>query len=176
VQKRVGYQLAVTFFGLAIVIFLMAWPLSPHDQALGLPFAPHWTAVHLVLMAADGFLAGAILAAAGWLRPPDQELLYQSCNLGRLSIPMGLLLFLIGALFYPFALLFYLPLAYRQASVSRSVLTLFTAAFVLVVGFCCFAAPRDATIETLLLGGNVIFPTMLVGWFIGELFRPSWAG
>jgi tetratricopeptide (TPR) repeat protein len=172
-QKRVGYQLAVTFFGLAIVLFMMAWPLSLRDTPMGLGFAPHWTITHLALMALDGVFAGAILAAAGWLRPPDQELLYQSVGVGRLSIPMGVLLFLFGILFYPLALILYLPVAYRQASISRSVLTLFTAAFLVVLGFT-FAAPRGGTVETLLLGGNVVFPAMLVGWFIGELFRPSW--
>jgi len=172
-QKRVGYQLAVTFFGLAIVLFMMAWPLGRSEAPIGLGFAPHWTLSHLVFMAIDGLFAGAILAAAGWLRPPDQELLYQTFGLGRFNLPMGVLLFLTGILFYPLALLLYLPIAYQQASVSRSVLSVFAAAFLLVLGFT-FAAPRDGTVETLLLGGNVLFPAMLFGWFIGELFRPSW--
>lgn len=173
-QKRLGYQLAVTFFGLAVVFFLMAWPLGRTELPMGLAFAPHWTLSHLVFMAIDGLFAGAVLAAAGWLRPPDQELLYQSFSVGRLNIPMGVLLFLVGILSYPLALLLYLPLAFRQASVSRSVLTVFTAVFVLVLGFTV-AAPAKAQWETMLFGGNVIFPAMLFGWFIGELFRPSWA-
>jgi len=171
-QKRVGYQLAVTFFGLAIVLFMMAWPLGRGEGPLGLGFAPHWTLSHLVLMATDGLFAGAVLAAAGWLRPPDQELLYQTFGIGRFNFPIGLLLFLASILFYPVALLLYLPIAYRQASVSRSVLTVFAAAFLLVLGFT-FADPK-AQVDTLLLGGNVLFPAMLGGWFIGELFRPSW--
>lgn len=171
-QKRVGYQLAVTFFGLAVVFFLMAWPLGRNDTPMGLGFAPHWTLSHLAFMAIDGVFAGAVLAAAGWLRPPDQELLYQTFGVGRLNIPLGLLVIVTALLFYPLALLAYLPVAYRQASVSRSVLTVFAATFFLVLGFT-FADPQSQT-ETLLLGGNVLFPALIMGWFIGELFRPSW--
>lgn len=171
-QKRAGYQLAVTFFGLAVIFFLMAWPLSRTDTPMGLGFAPHWTFTHLALMALDGVFAGAVLAAAGWLRPPGQELVYQTFGVGRFNIPMGLLVCVTALLFYPLALLAYIPVAYRQASVSRSVLTVFAAAFFLVLGFT-FADPRAQT-ETLLLGGNVLFPTLIVGWFIGDLFRPSW--
>lgn len=173
-QKRVGYQLAVTFFGLAVILFVMAWPVGRGEAPLGLPFAPHWSLTHLVFMGIDGLFAGAVLAAAGWLRPPDQELLYQTFRFGRLNVPMGLLLAVTSILFAPAAMLLYLVLAYRQATVSRSVMLLFGAAFALALGFT-FAAPLAAQTETLLFGANVLFFSMLFGWFIGDLFRPSWA-
>lgn len=173
-QKRVGYQLAVTFFGLAVILFVMAWPIGRGEGPLNLPLVSHWTLTHLVFMGIDGLFAGAVLAAAGWLRPPDQELLYQSIRFSRLGIPMGLILGVTSLLFAPAALVLYVLLAYRQASVSRSVMTLFGAAFLLALGFT-FAAPQGAQTETLLFGANVLFVSMLFGWFIGDLFRPSWA-
>jgi hypothetical protein len=29
--------------------------------------------------------------------------------------------------------------------------------------------------QLLLVGGNVIFLSMLAGWFFGDIFRPLWA-
>ncbi|MCC2670496.1 MAG: molecular chaperone DnaJ [Armatimonadetes bacterium] len=173
-QKRVGYQLAVTFFGLAGILFLMAWPIGRMEPSLGIPVAPHWTLPHLVIMSLNGLLTGAIMAAAGWLRPAGQELVYQTFGIGRLSIPMGLLLTVLGLLFLPVALLIYIPLAYRQASVSHSVLTAFGTAFALALGFTVTAQPATQ-LETMLFGGNVLFVSMLLGWFVGEIFRPDWA-
>jgi len=54
-----------------------------------------------------------------------------------------------------------------------SLTTAVVAALVLVGGFA-FAGPADAVGETFLVGGNVIFASMLFGWLIGDLFRPSW--
>jgi curved DNA-binding protein CbpA len=173
-QKRVGYQLAVTFFGLAVILFLMAWPVGRGEAGLDLAFAPHWTLSHVVFLGIEGLFAGVVLGAAGWLRPPDQELLYQSFRLGRLNVPMGLLLVALGLVFAPIALAAYVILAFRHASVSRSVLTVFGVAFLLNLAFT-FATPHVAQNETLLFGANVIFVASLFGWFIGDLFRPSWA-
>lgn len=173
-QKRAGYQLAVTFFGLAVMLFLMAWPVGRGEAALNLPFVPHWTLSHVVFLGIEGLFAGVVLGAAGWLRPPDQELLYQSFRLGRLNIPMGILLVATGILFAPIALAAYVILAFRHASVSRSVLLVFGAAFMLTLAFT-FATPHIPQSETLIFGANVIFVSALFGWFVGDLFRPSWA-
>jgi len=174
-QKRVGYQLSVTFFGLALVLFLMAWPVGRSEVSLGLAFVPHWTLTHVVVLGIEGLFTGAILGAAGWLRPPDQELLYQSFRLGRLNVPMGILLVTTGILFAPIALALYVILAFRHASVSPSVLLVFGAAFMVTLAFT-IATPHIAQSETLLFGANVVLVASLFGWFIGDLFRPSWAG
>ncbi|MGV3722459.1 MAG: tetratricopeptide repeat protein, partial [Actinomycetota bacterium] len=173
-QKRAGYQLAVTFFGLAVMLFLMAWPVGRGEAGLDLPFAPHWTLSHLVFLGIEGLFAGVVLGAAGWLRPPDQELLYQWFRLGWLNVPMGLLLVGAGILFAPLALAAYVILAFRHASVSRSVLLVFAVAFLLTLAFT-FATPHIVQSETLIFGANVIFVASLFGWFVGDLFRPSWA-
>jgi hypothetical protein len=47
----------------------------------------------------------------------------------------------------------------------------FVATFVFV---CCYAAlvPPEVGRQILLLGGNVVFVSMLLGWLVGDLFRP----
>jgi hypothetical protein len=29
--------------------------------------------------------------------------------------------------------------------------------------------------QTLLFGGNFVWLSLLLGWFVGDLFRPNWA-
>ena len=45
---------------------------------------------------------------------------------------------------------------------------------VLERSFALAPDPRTAQ-QTLLLGGNIVWLAALCGWFIGDLFRPSWA-
>jgi hypothetical protein len=35
--------------------------------------------------------------------------------------------------------------------------------------------PAEATRQVLLFGGNVVFLSMLLGWLLGDLFRPAWS-
>ena len=35
--------------------------------------------------------------------------------------------------------------------------------------------PPEATRQVLLFGGNVVFVSMMVGWLLGDLFRPQWS-
>jgi curved DNA-binding protein CbpA len=176
-SKHALYQLAVSFLGAAAVLLLILWPLAGDGTPLGLPMVSEWTFSHLLRMAIAGILSGGILAAAAWLAPIDRELFYPTVGWGRLSFSLGLVLLLLGALWLPAALLVYLPIAYRQQSASRSVLTLLGVAFALVFGFWLAAGQLspEAQAQTLLFSGNIVFLSMLCGWFIGDLFRPAWA-
>jgi hypothetical protein len=86
---------------------------------------------------------------------------------------MGALLGLFGAVFLPLALIVYLMLSYFQEAISPSVLGVFAAAFMITLGFF-FRSSLGGGLDTLLFGGNIVFLSMLLGWFIGDLFRPEW--
>jgi hypothetical protein len=177
-----GYKLAVACFGLAFILLLMFWrPIPTAEEAkLGVPLVGNWTLTHLFFMALDGFLTGVMLAAGAWIRPIDQELFYQSIGSPRRPMPVGVILGFFGAVFLPVALGIYVVIAYLQQSVSGSVLAAIGAAIALTFGFMMAAGmpPNPDTqmqTETLMFGGNVIFVTLLCGWFVGDLFRPAWA-
>lgn len=172
-EKRVIYQLMCTFFGTALMVLLLFWPGAQGDPTLGIPFVGHWTLSFLFRMFLCGLAVGGTLSVAGWVRPPDQELLYPSVRLPFVSVPLGLVLAVAGALFLPAALVLYLVLGFFQRLVTRSVMVAFTLCFALTILFM-FNSPAEAPIETLFFGGNALFVSLLCGWFLGDLFRPSW--
>jgi curved DNA-binding protein CbpA len=173
-KNHLSYQMAVSFFGLAVIVFLLMWRPAIDDARLMWPVVGNWTLSHLSFMALDGLVCGAVLASAAWIRPIDRELFYQFLGSQRLPVPTGVLLAALSLVFMPLSLAAYGAIAYIQETASNSVLLIYGAAFFLTFGFV-MVAPPDAWIETLLFGGNVLFVTMLCGWFIGDLFRPDWA-
>jgi curved DNA-binding protein CbpA len=173
-SQRMGRQLAITFLGLAVVIFLIVWRPAEDREELGWLLIPHWTLSHLLFMGLAGLAAGAILAAAGWLRPAEQELFYRSVSFGRRGLPLGIILGVVGAIFFPFSVVLYLVIGYFQDVLSPSLFAVFAAVFALTIGFF-LRSPTGAEWETFLFSGNVIFPAMMIGWGVGDLFRRSWA-
>jgi hypothetical protein len=83
-------------------------------------------------------------------------------------------LFVTGALFFYLAGVIYVLVAALQDSFSASVLKLLVATLSLVCAIALLAPP-EATRQVLLFGGNVVFVSMLVGWLLGDLFRPQWS-
>jgi hypothetical protein len=171
---RLAYRLVVTSLGAAIIVFLMFWWPHIHDTMLEIPPFAHWTVSQLLITAADGFLAGIVLAAAGWVRPFSAEMSGNPLGGARKRVPLNLVLCLFGAVSLPLALVVYLLIAYLQGYLSLSILGVFGVAIALTCGFVA-AAPPIAQLETLWLGGNLLFLTLLLGWYVGDLFRPRWA-
>ena len=169
-----GYKMAVASFGFALVLFLVIWGSGVAATNRAEPVLGAWTLMHLGLLAGTGLLSGAVLAAGAWIRPIDQELFFVSVGGPRKSMPVGLLLTVAGALFLPLALGIYLLFARLQESISGSMIAVFGAVVGVTLGFALAPDPKTAQ-QTLLLGGNVVWLATLCGWFIGDLFRPSWA-
>jgi hypothetical protein len=92
-------------------------------------------------------------------------------------VPVGLLLFVSGCLFFYLAGLIYVIIAALQDSFSASIVKLFFATLSLVCAVALLVPPEQAqaTRQVLLFGGNVVFVSMMVGWLLGDLFRPPWA-
>ena len=174
-RKRAAYRLTVGSLGLALVLFFMIWwPRLPDTPRFDWQLVNEWTFTQLSFMALDGFLLGLVMAAAVLIRPMDQELFYASIGSPRRSAPLGLLLTIFGAVFLPLAIAVYLTVAWVQESLSVSVILVLGASVALAFGFG-MVCPHEAQMQTLLFGGNVIFISLLLGWFIGDLFRPNWA-
>jgi len=173
-NNRAGYKMAWASFGFAIVLFLIMWSggltRGPERQAiLGV-----WTLGQVGMYALCGFLTGAILAGGAWVRPIDQELFFTGVGSPRRGMPLGILLMVIGALFFPAAILAYIVFAWMREALSHSVLSVLLATALVTLGFLMVTEPAQQQ-QTLLFGGNVVFVAMMVGWIVGDLFRPGWA-
>ena len=66
---------------------------------------------------------------------------------------------------------FYILMGLLQMSLSRSVLIAF-AGVAAVVGLASLVYIPEARTQVLLFGGNISFLAMLIGWYIGTMFRP----
>jgi hypothetical protein len=168
-----GYKMAVASFGFALVVFLIIWGSSLVQNGRFEPFIGGWSLTHVGLFAGAGFASGLILAAGAWIRPIDQELFYTSLGTRRRSLPLGLMLTVAGALFFPLAIGAYVIFARLQEAVSSSILAVLGVTALVTLGFV-FAAERTL-MQTLLFGGNFVWLSLLLGWFVGDLFRPNWA-
>lgn len=89
-------------------------------------------------------------------------------------MPIGVILASFGMVFLPLALFVYLVIAYFQEAPSPSILAAFGMSFFLTLCFVYAASPGDQ-LYTGLYGGNIVFPALLTGWFVGDFFRPRWA-
>ncbi len=174
-QKSMSFQLGVSCLGFALVVFLMFWSptLPSNKEVLNWPFVPNWSFGQLIFMAADGFLAGVVLAVAGWLGQPEHEIIFPTLKLGRFQVRVWVALLLLSLLSFPLAVAVYLGHVIAQRGGSKAVLGLMGVAGFLVFGFALLH-DSAAFWETLFFGGNVIFTMSILGWFIGDLFRPSW--
>lgn len=172
-SNLVGYKMAVASFGFALVLFLIIWGSGLAQAQDAESLIGGWTVTHLLLFSSAGFFSGAILAAGAWLRPIDQELFFTTLGSGRRTLPLGLLLTVSGALFFPMAVGVYLIFARLHEAISGSILGALGVTAAVTLGFV-FAA-EQSLMQTLLFGGNVVWLALLCGWFIGDLFRPGWS-
>jgi hypothetical protein len=174
-RRQVNQRMFLGAFGFALALFLMLIvEHTPGQPITDLPWISHWTAPLLWMMVLDGVLVGATLSLANMVRPIDEELLLPSVARGSSGVPVGLLLTLIGGMFFYAGVVMYTLIGLLQESFSLSVLMVFLSTFALVVCFA-FLAPERAAGQVMLFGGNVIFVSMLAGWFLGDLFRPLWS-
>ncbi len=171
---RLVYRLVLATLGASLVLFLMYWWPHLHDARLELPVFTNWTLSQLIVTALDGFIAGMILASTGFIRPFTAEMTVHPLTAPRRRAPLNLVLSLFAFVSLPLALVVYLIISYLQGYVSYSVLTAFGVAAAMTFGFFS-AAPPMAQLETLAVSGNILFLTLLLGWYVGDLFRPRWA-
>ncbi len=173
-QRNLSYQLGISFLGFSLVFFILIWGPTVKSEPLGWSLVEHWTFAHLIFMGASGFISGMVLAAAGWLGQMEHEVLFPYVTLFGRNIRLWLMLLLTGILSFPLTLGAYAFFCRLQQAPSRSVLALLGLSVFLTLGFALLA-PDSAAMETVFYGGNIVFTTMLVGWFIGDLFRPAWS-
>jgi curved DNA-binding protein CbpA len=176
VRRRLNQRMLIGSAGLSLSLFFLLILNNLHGPPLeAFALISQWTAPMLWVMVLDGALIGAVLSLTGLVRRMDEELIFPSLSRGgSAGVPIGLILFVTGALFFYLAGIIYVLIAVMQDSFSASVLKLLCATLSLVCAVALLV-PAEATRQVLLFGGNVVFVAMMIGWVVGDLFRPSWS-
>lgn len=167
--------LTVLAFGalIAVSVLIILFPGNPVAEGLG------GLGLSLNLFAAlgaAGAAGGILLAFLGRMRPVSEELWGQGKNGGssRPSVPLGLLLTISAFVWFYASFLAYIGLAALRNRFSPSILRAYAATLALVVLFSLLYRPvgaANAGWQVTLLAGNILFPCLLFGWFLGDAFR-----
>ena len=123
-------------------------------------------------MSAAGALMGATMTITGMIRRIEDDLILTGST-GPRSAPFGILVIGIGALFFWAAALVHIAVAVVQEALTPSLLKLYGTVAILTGLFAMVWTADSGPQHTLLLGGNVIFVSFVVGWLLGDFFRPD---
>lgn len=161
------------FFGTLLIVLMAALYLDKSSASTQiLPFAFSWSWPFVGCLAVAGALLGATMTITGLIRRIEDDLIL-GASTGVRSAPFGLLVIVIGALFFWAAALVHLAVATVQEALTPSLLKLYgVVALATVVFATAWSAPFGLQ-HTLLFGGNVIFVSFVIGWLLGDFFRPD---
>ena len=164
----IGWTVAIFF-----LLLLGAYPGKPIPwlASLHLSLIQFWSWNLVGIMLGVGALIGFILGVNGLVNHPDDELLYERVDRSWVLVPTGLVLMLFSPVFFLAAAVFYLVIGFTQDTISKSVVNVLLATLAVVL-IAAMMYPLGK-VSILLLGGNVAFPGMLVGWYGGSIVRPE---
>ncbi|MCC6445683.1 MAG: DnaJ domain-containing protein [Armatimonadetes bacterium] len=174
-EREPGLGLVINSVGWAVVFALVLLTARPSQNAPTFSFGPAhgWTYQFLGMAIAASLIAGFLLASGRFVRPLDDVLVFSSGGSGAMAVPAGLALIVISVVLFYAALVVFILISVAQQHFSRSLSTVFSIAFILVLGLTIAYSPGNEQ-EVLVWGGNIVFPSMIVGWFLGDFFRGWW--
>jgi curved DNA-binding protein CbpA len=130
----------------------------------------------LLTLLVCGVSAGGLLALNGGMRPISDELWSRGLDGDhpRYPLPLGVLLGVSSLLWFYLSFLLYIGLVVSRNRFSPSILLVYAVTLLLTVLFTFLTSISLGPISPLLIAaliGNAIFPAMLLGWFLGDVFR-----
>lgn len=178
-ERRAALKMGLNLMGGSTAAFLLALlAISPGQPITWiqehLPFLGQWTTMLLAVLGLLGGLTGFLLSVNETVNALDEELVFQVVRspTHSTSYPIGLILIIFNAFSFYLAVLIYVMISVIQESLSASMLKVMAVTWFLIV-LSALAYPLDG-LSVLLFGGNIVFPAMLFGWAIGDMFRPTW--
>lgn len=167
----------VAFF----LLFIATGDIEPARTIPGLAPGPGilkgWSAVLTAALAGQGFLLGVLLRCGSFFGHYDDEILFQSIKRGVRktgAAPAGAVLILISAVSFWVALALYVGAAAVQDTISKSLVRAFSICSLAVLANALLG-PDALQVSLLALGGNFVFVSMLVGWWLVDSTRESWS-
>ena len=188
-RHRAGGVGGERYSTLKIGLNLMGWPaialmfvmliINPGQPILwlqqNLSVLSAWSTMLFVVLLVTGALTGFLLSVNETVQSLDDELIFQSVRstgTRPASYPVGLILIIFNLFSFYLAAVIYALIGWIQESLSKSIMRAFLATFMIVLlASLVYTAGR---MQVLIFGGNVVFPALLFGWAIGDLFRPGW--
>jgi curved DNA-binding protein CbpA len=128
----------------------------------------------LVSLMVSGLATGMLLAFYGGMRPVSQELALRTN--ARSPVHLSTLLGFSAVIWFYASLVIYLFVSVSRSRPSFSVLRAYGVSFLLSVAFACLynsATNPLCALEAMAFGGNLLFPTVLAGWRLGDRLRLS---
>lgn len=180
-HRDLSLMLLSILLTLAFVGLLVAFHLNPGEAlAPTLPWLTLLSPNMLLTAALDGLIAGILLAFYGGMRPVSEELVrhegtqkeLQPRRSGPISLVVLLGFFSI-VLFYLSAAVF-VGIGLIYGKLSTSLLRAYLATAFLVGVFSLIASDANArfgVVPVAVFVGNALFPSLLVGWSIGDAIR-----
>ncbi len=159
----------VVFFTIFLVKVYPGKPIS--WLKMYIPQVSTWSWNLIIFMAVASAVGGAILSVNGFLRHPDEELVFDNSGGSWAIVPVGFILLIGSGFFFLGAAGFYILFGALQDSLSKSVLTVF-GLVIGVVFLCALLYEPHAIKQVLLFGGNVAFLSSLFGWYTGSALKP----
>lgn len=165
-----GYGLSA----LLVLFCAMGDHSGPTRGTLSLSVVASWTWTLVAYLSGVGVVLGATQAITGSVRRVEDDFLFGgafggSSARGGSSVPMGLLILVVGAMSFYAAALVHLVTAMVQETLHRSLVWLYGTVVLATALLAVAYAPGPG--ETLLWGGNLVFLGHFVGRVLGDFFR-----
>ncbi len=164
--------LTLAFFGL-----LFSFHLNPGDAiVIGFPWLNLLSPNLLLAATCDGLIGGILLSFYGGMRPVSEELVRRKETPSQRSGPISLVLLLglFSFVFFYLSAAVFLGVSLISGKLSGSLLRAYLATGSMIGIFALVASESVSrfdigTIAT--FAGNILFPAVLSGWFIGDKIR-----
>ncbi|MES2464320.1 MAG: DnaJ domain-containing protein [Armatimonadota bacterium] len=131
-----------------------------------------WNTTIVVVMAFAGLILGWTMTATLATRRIEDELLLTGASSGGgRFLPLGAVLVVLSIGNFYAAALLYLIVSFFNEAVTPTMLRVFGAVIAVVLALAAFYEPGRG--QVLLFGGNVVFLSFLLGWVLGDFFRPE---
>lgn len=172
-------QLAGRAFALVICLFVIIISLVGAHQAPGnpsrwiaeyLPWLVGWDERLLLCLAGSGLATGASLSFVGRLAPIKETFWFTAGGPRKAVVSFAAIILAASLIFFYGAALVYFIASVMQESYSRSVALTIAAAMILIVLFALVYSP-GSQVSLILFGGNIIFPSLIVGWVSADGVR-----
>lgn len=124
----------------------------------------------IIALSLSGLSLGFFSGCSRFVRPHDEELIFALSWIGRGYIPLGLILCIFALGSFWGSLLLYAILSAIQEHSSSSI---WKAYFLSLLAVLAISISLSNIWKSVLIwGGNFVFPLFLLGWLIGDIFRP----
>ena len=131
-----------------------------------------WNTAIVIVMAGAGLVLGWTMTSTLAIRRIEDELLLTGASSGGgRFVPLGAVLIVLSVVNFYAAALLYLIVSFFNEAITPSLLKVFGVVVGVVLILSAFYEPGHG--QVLLFGGNVVFLALLLGWVLGDFFRPE---